>query len=759
MSSVVGHAVFTIGVDDDALQRGMSRVNSLMQSHASSVSRLFSGGAFGFGMLTAANTFGNLLADGIQRATSLMTGLVEQGIEFNAEIQQAAAGLSVMLGSMRSANRLLEGIQKYAAITPFETGPLVQASVQLMATKKIAENQLLPVLKKIGDAASGSAKGFGSLPFIIKGITDMLNNGRISAQDMNQLANAGIPAWSMLAEKMGKTTKEVRELSKKGLLGETAVTTLIDALGDRYKGMAVKMSDTYKGLISTIRDNVKIGLGKITKPLFDSRMDILRRVRDLTSSKEFTAGAEKLGKIIGRVMDSIRTIASGPMAQWLMKMGLISAAITTVAGGIAVISVGISALAGVLAPLTVPIVAITTALGTLSAILVSAFQSPYAKTFAASVIGIRNNIVEIVSNIRDGLQPAIKKVGDLYRWAFGDSSIDFGKFLSGVLDRIRSISAAIALYTSDFGVLFEYLKNQIAFTASYLYDQLAYTITQRLPTAFTALYQGAIAGVNELAKHWIKVFSAVAKYIKSIFEAITKSQKIFEDSSKVAAKRAAKGDFRGATTALALGGAAASTSFVGNTQAATNQFNSEITPVTNSVGQAISQAVSNAYKNMPEFKPSERTNRLGKAVEATTEKAKFAQAFNVVKRTAEGLLAKAKAITPKAIGEGIGKFNQEAANKIGDGAKAVLGMFTKDSEDATDKKSKKQDPFVGLAEMHKRIQGALLDPEAKDRKEMVKAAKENVRVGERGAKAAEKTAEFTAKTFQAVRGINTGFGV
>jgi tape measure domain-containing protein len=237
---------------------------------------------------------GMQLSKGIDLALSGMRGLFAAGIGVNAELEQMTAGFEVMLGSQEKAVKLMGDIRKFAAETPFESPAVAQLATQLLATKKIAEDKVMPAIRKLGDAAAGSAKGFEALPRIGLAISQMLGKGKITAQDMNQIAEAGIPAWSALAEATGKSEAQLREMSESGKLGMNSVLMLIDALGKRFDGMAVKQSRTYKGLFSTIKDNFSMGLGRVFEPIFNRLKKVLEWVADFTKSPDFTAWTDRL---------------------------------------------------------------------------------------------------------------------------------------------------------------------------------------------------------------------------------------------------------------------------------------------------------------------------------------------------------------------------------------------------------------------------------------------------------------------------------
>lgn len=250
---------------------------------------------------------GHLLAEAIQSVADKMKGAVHEGIAFNAQMETMKAGFTVMLGSADKAKKLIHDMQQFAKVTPFSTESLAQLSTQLLSTGKIAQDDLLPTIRKIGDAAAASAKGFEAIPRVGLAISQMFQKGKVTAQDMRQLAEAGIPAWDALAQKMGVSVKQLQEMSARGKLGEQSVVDLIDAIGGRFEGMMETQSKTFSGLGERMRDNIAIALGKATGPIFERLKKIMEQVGAFMESPRFARGLDAVTAAVEKTMVFIET--------------------------------------------------------------------------------------------------------------------------------------------------------------------------------------------------------------------------------------------------------------------------------------------------------------------------------------------------------------------------------------------------------------------------------------------------------------------
>lgn len=183
--------------------------------------------------------------------------LVMLGFNFSNELENVKISFESMLGSGKKADKLVDTLAAISSSTPFELSAWTKATRQLLAMGFAVEG--IPwVLKNIGDAAASIGEGEEGLYRIARGLSQIYAKGTVSSEEMTQQLGEVLPIWEILADKMGKTTQEVKAMATKGALdaGKT-VELLIEGLGERFPGAMEKMSKTWDGLMSTIRDNLK----------------------------------------------------------------------------------------------------------------------------------------------------------------------------------------------------------------------------------------------------------------------------------------------------------------------------------------------------------------------------------------------------------------------------------------------------------------------------------------------------------------------
>lgn len=266
----LGKFFIGIGVDLAELRSGMRQATSEMSRANGEIQRSAGGIAKSLGDIgkqAAGFALGQAGLDGLSAA---FNNTAVAGFKFNAMMEQSKISFETMLGGAEKADKMLKDLYDFAAKTPFEFKDLQEAAKKMLAMG-FAANDLLPTLKSVGDAAAGlGLSGADGTQRIIRALGQMQMKAKVSAEEMLQLSEAGIPAWAMLAEAMGKSTAEVMKLSEKGLIpADFAVKALVDGMGKRFPDMMDKQSKSFNGLMSTMKDNLAQTFGTVMKPTFE----------------------------------------------------------------------------------------------------------------------------------------------------------------------------------------------------------------------------------------------------------------------------------------------------------------------------------------------------------------------------------------------------------------------------------------------------------------------------------------------------------
>ena len=212
-----------------------------------------------FSLKSLALTIGGALA----LKTVAQKGIMEP-IGLADQYSSAKIGFSTLLGN-KKGQQMMNNLDAFAKKTPFKTSNTIAQAQKLLAMGWEAKD-IVKDMYTIGDAAAATGKGDEGLQRIALALSQIKSKGKLSTEELNQLAEAGISAKKYLAEGLGYGTgdKGIMALSadlQKGAIGsEAAIKAILNGMKE-YKGMMDKTAnETVEGLKSQIEDTFEINV-------------------------------------------------------------------------------------------------------------------------------------------------------------------------------------------------------------------------------------------------------------------------------------------------------------------------------------------------------------------------------------------------------------------------------------------------------------------------------------------------------------------
>jgi tape measure domain-containing protein len=313
----------TAGAMDNAFKRtnpkmdfsGIKRELSRLEQQAGSTAGRVRGALSGMFGGAAAVAGGNILTSILGKVSGAMTDGVTTGVEYNKTLERSAVAFEVMTGSAEAAQAHLGELEKLALKTPFQFEDLIGASLRMQAfgynAKEVARD-----LPKLSDAASIAAAGSGnfkeSLDGIIIALGQMRAKGRLSFEEINQLLERGVPAWDILAKKVGKSKEEIQRLAERGKLrGDVAAELLTKGMGEYAGGVGDKLSKTTSGKESNVVDLYRKRASEDTKAIFESYGAALDEGIKGLNEKAGQSITSEVGKRLSADMDLLTELFGG----------------------------------------------------------------------------------------------------------------------------------------------------------------------------------------------------------------------------------------------------------------------------------------------------------------------------------------------------------------------------------------------------------------------------------------------------------------
>lgn len=177
------------------------------------------------------------------------------GTKLAAEAETAQVAFETVLGSAKDASAVMSQISEFASSTPFQKDELTEAGKKLAAFSFQA-GDIVPTLRMIGDVSTLIGAPIGEMAELF-GKAKV--QGRLFMEDINQFQGRGVPVLQALADQVGVTALEMREMVSDGKVGFNELYRAFDSMtgeAGKFHGGMAKASETVNGLWSTLKDLV-----------------------------------------------------------------------------------------------------------------------------------------------------------------------------------------------------------------------------------------------------------------------------------------------------------------------------------------------------------------------------------------------------------------------------------------------------------------------------------------------------------------------
>ena len=311
---------------------------------------------------------------------------IEDGIRtvtwFKNEMIESQIAMKYLLGSAEDAQAFILNMQDFAVETAFNTEQAIALSRRLLGAgfdpRQIRD--LMEILNGVNAVTGASAE---QMDRIVLAISQIKTNGKLAGQELRQLAEAGIPVYSILQQELGLTGEQLNKIGELAIPANVALQALFNGLR-RYENAAKEIANTVPGMWETIKDNILMLSSEIFDAPYRALERFLRRWRDAMEEARKISLEQGLGGVFERfvpeelktpiriILGSIKSLAESfralmqaikPAADFLM---------TTVVKALSVILPPLAAIIRVL-------------VGLVAAIMDAA---PWVKYLVAAIIGL-----------------------------------------------------------------------------------------------------------------------------------------------------------------------------------------------------------------------------------------------------------------------------------------------------------------------------------------------------------------------------------
>ena len=237
-----------------------------------------------------------------------------------AELEKQTKALTVLTGSAATAQKIVQEIKEFGAVTPFKSSELIEVAKRMKAfgfeTEKVVD-----ITKRIADIAGTAGADINNVALAIGKVQA---KNKFMQEENVMLLEKGINVTKELEKIMGMNGETLAKAMSKGEVGaDKFVQALINLTseGGEFFGGASAQSDTLAGKFSTLVDNIetlsqRIGekLEPVLKSALDTAIALVTRINQAIAAGSITDIDKKAFKrqAEGIVQDQAGFMPGGP---------------------------------------------------------------------------------------------------------------------------------------------------------------------------------------------------------------------------------------------------------------------------------------------------------------------------------------------------------------------------------------------------------------------------------------------------------------
>jgi tape measure domain-containing protein len=405
---------------------------------------------------------------------------VTRAVSLAAEFEQTTVAFEVMLGSADRARALLGDLESFAVRTPFKLDDIVAASRQLLNANVAAED-MVSTLTMLGDIAAGTGSSMVDLAAIFARVRA---NGRASMEEINRLADRGVPIYAALAQVLGVTNAEVRKLVSDGAVGAEEMEAAIRSLageGGKFHGLMQRQSETTAGRWSSLQDSIDATLRKSGEWIigtFRVNEAIAVMTERVDSFRETVFGAgESSQAVIARLAGYVGTVLPEVVASigdGVTAMGRLVLAVADEVGGYVdrtiarvvaavragVVAIGSAIAGGITAAVTTTLDVVLSSASTIGKVVSALASGNFGAAAGAFAGGVAGNASRLAAGAGSAAADAVRaafgvgKAGDAFgREQGADTLGTLGAIEARTDEVMRGLATRVGLASIGWGGL------------------------------------------------------------------------------------------------------------------------------------------------------------------------------------------------------------------------------------------------------------------------------------------------------------------
>lgn len=224
--------------------------------------------ALSMGDIIKANVISDYIVRGIDAVVGKLTSVgsaikdlvISGGMDRALNIQNAQTKIQA-LGY--DVDKVVSSVDEAVTDTAFSMDEAMNVASGALASGVKEGEQLTGVLKTIEGASTLTGRSMEDMGAIWNKVSA---NGKVTAQELNQLADAGVPALQWLSDSYGKSTEEMQKMVS---AGKVSFDDFERVMSDKLGSVAEEMGTTFESANANLQSSFKRLGQSIMEPLID----------------------------------------------------------------------------------------------------------------------------------------------------------------------------------------------------------------------------------------------------------------------------------------------------------------------------------------------------------------------------------------------------------------------------------------------------------------------------------------------------------
>jgi len=219
--------------------------------------------------------------------------------------------MGAIFGAGGASQAALDWAVSFGAKTPLTLKEVTDGMIRL---KTYGFDPMAGMFEKLGNASFALGADFDG---IVRALGQMKLKGKVTAEELQQLAERNINAYEILGKKFNLTGKQLGSIGNVGLDVNEAIEAIVDTLGTKYEGAMKKAANTTVGAVTTIGDIWTVFQKQVNDTgLWDTVTKQVVGFRDFLSTTLGGSFGKTLASTIGNTFSqALSSLGSGGYAQ------------------------------------------------------------------------------------------------------------------------------------------------------------------------------------------------------------------------------------------------------------------------------------------------------------------------------------------------------------------------------------------------------------------------------------------------------------